>query len=53
MKLDCKQGLVIVLFISLISLTCADKSNKYSKKANGQEAEKYEPDFRYVKTDNL
>ena len=39
-------GLVICLFISLISMSAADKNNKYSKKANLKESEKYDSDFR-------
>lgn len=48
MKTDLKirLGLLICLFLSLILISGADKSNKYSKKANLAESEKYNPDFR-------
>lgn len=47
MKTDLKiHGLVIVLFLSLATMGFADKSSKYSKKANAQDSEKYDPDFR-------
>lgn len=39
-------GLVILLFLSLIAMSQADKSSKYSKKANLPESEKYDSDFR-------
>jgi hypothetical protein len=39
-------GLVVCLFLSLILVAGADKSNKYSKKANLAESEKYDSDFR-------
>lgn len=39
-------GLVILLFLSLVSMGGADKSGKYSKKANLPESEKYDKDFR-------
>lgn len=41
-----RLGLVIVLFLSLVLISGADKSNKYSKKANSPTDEKYDPDLR-------
>jgi hypothetical protein len=42
-----RLGLAIVLFLSLVLISSADKSGKYSKKANEKPPpEKYEPDLR-------
>lgn len=41
-----RLGLFAILFISLISMGSSDKSNKYSKKANLPESEKYDSAFR-------
>lgn len=47
MKFNVKRlGLVAILFLSLISMGQADKSNKYSKKANLPESEQYDSAFR-------
>lgn len=35
-----------ILFLSLILMGSADKSSKFSKKANLPESEKYDSDFR-------
>lgn len=39
-------GLLSFLFLLLVVISGADKSNKYSKKANLAEAEKYDSEFR-------
>lgn len=44
-----RLGLFAILFFSLIVMSTADKSGKYSKKANVKESEKYDSDFRWVK----
>lgn len=47
MKSNFKRlGLFVFLFLSLIVMSSADKSSKYSKKANVKEPEKYDSDFR-------
>ncbi|CRK92374.1 CLUMA_CG005913, isoform A [Clunio marinus] len=46
MKLQYFRNFGLIIFLCLILMVAADKSDKYSKKANMKESEKYDSDFR-------